>query len=407
MVFDFNIYSSLLLIFFVHGLVYSVLCFKKAGQTDSRSNFWLGVFLLLCSLYIFPWMVGFAGWYDNQPYRDILFYTPFQHLFFIGPVIFFYVQSLLNPGFRFSKRHWLHLAPGLLYLVYSAVMYITDYWVLDDYYFLADQSDRDFDFWYQSAGFISMLVYFFLCLRYYRLYRRLMLQVTSYADTLVFRWVQRFLITFLVMLLVWLAFQFLGQYIKGQYIRSWWYYLCFAILLYYIAITGYSNAVVTKVPFVANLLAYKPVLLLPQPAQPSMVENNGEEIAYIELEQTAATEPDAALQTWKEKINKAVIDNKAYENPELSLTELAQQLQTNPSLLSKMVNRGFAMNFNDFINYQRVQAVIAQLQNGRHKQQTLMSIAYDCGFNSKATFNRAFKKATGNSPQDWLKEKGI
>jgi len=72
-----------------------------------------------------------------------------------------------------------------------------------------------------------------------------------------------------------------------------------------------------------------------------------------------------------------------------------------------MVNRGFAMNFNDFINYQRVQAVIIQLQDGRHKQQTLMSIAYDCGFNSKATFNRAFKKATGNNPQDWLREKGM
>ena len=70
-----------------------------------------------------------------------------------------------------------------------------------------------------------------------------------------------------------------------------------------------------------------------------------------------------------------------------------------------MVNRRFTITFNDFVNYHRVQAVIAQLQDGRHKAQTLMSIAYDCGFNSKATFNRAFKKATGKSPQEWLKEK--
>lgn len=408
MLFEFNFYSSLLLIFFVHGLVYAFMCWRKAWQAGSRSNYWLGIFLLLCILYIFPWMAGFAGWYDHQPYRDVLFYTPFQHLFFIGPVIFFYVQSLLNPGFRFTKKHWLHLVPGLLYLVYSAVMYITDYWVLDDYYFLADQSDRDFDFWYQSAGFISMLVYFFLCLRYYRLYRRLMLQVTSYADALVFRWIQRFLMAFFIMLLVWLAFQFLGQYIKGQYIRSWWYYLCFSILLYYIAIAGYSNGVVTKVPFVANLLAYKPTLLLSQSNAKTQIKKITADIAYIELEETpATTETDATLLMWKEKISESVINNKAYENAELSLTELAQQLQTNPSFLSKMVNRGFAMNFNDFINYQRVQAVIAQLQDGRHKQQTLMSIAYDCGFNSKATFNRAFKKATGSSPQEWLKKKGM
>jgi AraC-like DNA-binding protein len=352
-------------------------------------------------------MVGFAGWYDHQPYRDILFYTPFQQLFLIGPVIFFYVQSLLNPAFHFSKKDWLHLVPGLLYLVYSVVVYVTDCWVLDDYYFLADQSDRDFDVWYQLAGFISMLLYFFLCLRYYRLYRRLMVQVTSYADALVFRWVQRFLTAFFIMLLVWLLFQLLGKYIDGQYIRAWWYYLCFAILLYYIAITGYSNGVITKVPFVANLLAYKPMLLLPHPAVYNQPENKKEDAAYIELEGVPiTTEPDTVLQSWKEKISEAVIDNKAYENPELSLTELAQQLQTNPSFLSKMVNRGFAMNFNDYINYQRIQAVISQLQDGRHKQQTLVSIAYECGFNSKATFNRAFKKAIGNSPQEYLKEQG-
>ena len=280
--------------------------------------------------------------------------------------------------------------------------------VLKRYYFLADESDRDFDFWYQSAGFVSMLFYFFLCLRYYRLYRRLMVQVTSYADALVFRWVQRFLIAFFAMLLVWLAFEFLGQYIKDQYIRSWWYFLCFSILLYYIAIAGYSNGVITKVPFVANLLAYKPRLLLPQPNSAPITSSPPEEIAYIELVEPppVSTEPDAALQIWKDKISHAVIDNQAFQNPELSLTELAQQLQTNPSLLSKMINRGFAMNFNDFINYYRVQAVIAELHLGRHKAQTLMSIAYDCGFNSKATFNRAFKKATGHNPQEWLKEQG-
>jgi AraC-like DNA-binding protein len=406
MLFDFNIYSSLLLIFFVHGVVYAILCWRKAIQNEDRSNYWLGVFLFLCSLYIFPWMMGFAGWYDHQPYRDALFYIPFQHLFFVGPVIFFYVQSLLNPGFRFGKREWLHLVPGILYLVYSAVVYITDYWVLDDYYFLADQSDRDFDLWYQLAGFFSMLVYFFLSLRYYRLYRRLMVQVTSYADALVFRWVQRFLIAFLAMLLFWLGFFFFGKYIRGQYIRDWWYYLSFAILMYYIAITGYSNGVITKVPFVANLLSYKPMLLLPSASVPVPNVPAVEEANYIEIEQPSEldTHTDTVVESWKEKISRAVIEGKAYENGELSLTELAQQLQTNPSHLSKMVNRGFAMNFNDFINYHRVQAVVAKLQTGVQQQQTLTSIAYDCGFNSKATFNRAFKKATGKTPQEYLKD---
>ena len=47
-----------------------------------------------------------------------------------------------------------------------------------------------------------------------------------------------------------------------------------------------------------------------------------------------------------------------------------------------------------------------KLLAGEQKTQTLLGIAYDCGFNSKATFNRAFKKATGASPKEWM-EKNI
>jgi AraC-like DNA-binding protein len=42
------------------------------------------------------------------------------------------------------------------------------------------------------------------------------------------------------------------------------------------------------------------------------------------------------------------------------------------------------------------------LKAGEQKTQTLLGIAYDSGFNSKATFNRAFKKVTGLSPKQWL-----
>ena len=263
--FDFGFYSSLLLIFFVHGLVYAVLLFRKSMRNQSQSDKWLGIFLLLCILYIAPWMLGFAGWYDQQPYRDIIFYIPFQHLFFIGPVIFFYVQSLLNPSFKFTKKEMLHLLPGIGYLFYSVVMVITDKLILHKHYFLADGTDRDFDNWYQYTGFISMVVYFFFSLRYYKLYKKLMLQVISYAEVVLFRWVRNFLWAFLTMLLIRVLF-FAGSFIPAfanlDYIGPWWEYFSFAIIFYYIAITGYSNSIETKIPFKLNLLSYKPLLLL-------------------------------------------------------------------------------------------------------------------------------------------------
>jgi AraC-like DNA-binding protein len=413
--FDFNFYSSILLIFFVHGLVYALLLYRKAIINTTVSDKWLSLFLILCILYIAPWMLGFAGWYDHQPYRDLIFYTPFQHLYFIGPVIFFYVQSLLNPSFHFRKKNLLHFIPGIFFLVLNLVIFFTDKVFLKRYYFYADGSDKDFDLWYQLSGFFSMVIYFLLSLKYYNLYKKLMLQVVSYAEVVLFKWVKNFLYAFLIMLLIKLLFftaSFIPYFESLRYIGPWWEYFSFAIILYYIAITGYSNSVQTKVHFKIHLLGHQKSLLLLQPGEPASIINETSyiedaEIIPFETEQPVANKEEERLLTeWKPKILQLIHQDKAYEDPELSLAQVAKQLKTNPTIVSKIINQGFQLNFNDFINFYRIEAVKEKLKAGEQKTQTLLGIALDCGFNSKATFNRAFKKATGVSPKEWF-EKNI
>jgi len=407
MLFEFNRFSSLLLIFFVHGLVYAILLWRKGIVNETRSDKWLSLFLFLCILYIAPWMIGFAGWYDTQPYRDILFYVPFQQLFFIGPVIFFYVQSLLNPSFRFGKNEWWHLLPGILYLLFSIIMVVTDKLVLKKYYFLAGGQDPDFDTWYQLTGFASMLFYFFLSLRYYNLYKKLILQVVSYAELVSFRWVRNFLVAFLIMLFIKIVFFILGEITDMSYWDTWWYFFVFAILFYYIAITGYANSVETKVAFKPHLLTYRPTLLLNYSPSLTLTESVTEEAEIIAIEPASKENAaDEVLTEWKPKLLGLLQEEKIYEDPELTLTQVAKQLQSNPSFISMVVNRGFGLNFNDFINQFRIEAVKEMLKKGEHKKQTLLGIAYECGFNSKATFNRAFKKVTGLTPKEWVQQNG-
>lgn len=411
--FEFGFYSSLLLIFFVHGLVYAFLLCRKGIKNESSSDKWLGIFLLLCILYITPWMVGFAGWYDNQPYRDFLFYFPFQQLFFIGPVIFFYVQSLLNPAFKFGRKEWLHLIPGLLYLLFRFTMYVADKIILKRYFFLSGQTDPDFDSWYQYTGFIFMLLYFLLSLRYYMMYRKMMVQVISYADLVLFKWIRNFLFAFLLMLLLRLFFTFASHipvFEKLAYVGPWWEYFSFAIIFYYIAITGYSNSIEAKVPFKLNLLNYKQAMLLQAPLQIISNDEYFEEAEIInisideEKKANTTTTDNALVNEWRPQILQLVQHQKIYQDEELSLTQMAKQLGSNPSIISKAINQGFGLNFNDFINHYRIEAVKEKLQAGEQKTQTLLGIAYDCGFNSKATFNRAFKKATGQSPKEWMEK---
>ena len=212
------------------------------------------------------------------------------------------------------------------------------------------------------------------------------------------------------MLLIRLLF-YLGTFIpafqKMNYIGAWWEFFSFAIIFYYIAITGYSNSIETKVPFRLNLLSYKPTLLLSYSSAPAAEQEMAfEDAEVIEIEdaQIAKEEDSALLQEWKTKVATFMTEGKAFEDPELTLAQVARQLKTNPAIISKVINQGFQLNFNDFINNYRIEAVKEKLKAGELKTQTMLGIAFDCGFNSKATFNRAFKKATGVSPKEW-KEK--
>jgi AraC-like DNA-binding protein len=398
MLFSFGFYSSVLLISFTQGMIYSVLILAKAIKTQDKSNYLLSFFIFLCCLYIAPWMLGFAGWYDNQPYRDILFYTPFQHLFFVGPIIFFYTQSLLNPSFKFLKKEALHLIPGFIYLLYIIAIWIYDKFIFGDYYFYKNGMDKDFDDWYQKLGLVSMIVYFILSIQYYNVYKKLMFQVVSYADTILFKWIKTYLIAFLVMLLLPIFFDIIGVFYPEikSYQGSWWFFLFFSIVMYYIAITGYSNPINATIPFKMSFFDKNSILLLNE-NQTNETENSID-IQYETVEDSNSPE----IEHWKKKIETLIQEEKWYQNSELTLLDLAKKLGTNVSVISKTINQGFQMNFNDCINSYRIKAVKNSLAGDEHKNSTLLGIAFDSGFNSKATFNRAFKKNTGKTPKEYI-----
>jgi AraC-like DNA-binding protein len=330
---------------------------------------------------------------------------PFQHTLLMGPVIYFYVQSLLNPHFSFTKKLSWHLLPSILFIIWNIVVAVTDRIILKKYYLMNGQQDPDFETWYVAVGLVSLLVYLYLSLTYYRNYRKFIVQEFSFADTVSFRWVRNFLVACFI---YFLSSLFLGLLdvlgVPIQYTDSWWYYFLFAIIFYYIGINGYNNAIENKAIYTLDFLKHTQPkqLLAPSVNEAPLVEDiTFEEIEKETIEKETFEEKQVTTH-WKEKINTIVIGEKLYQNPTLTLTDLAKKVNTNPSVLSKIINQSFEMNFNDFINYHRVEEVKEKLQEPNNAHLTIMSIAYDAGFNSKATFNRAFKKLTGKNPKEFV-----
>ncbi|HVW14075.1 MAG TPA: ABC transporter permease [Mucilaginibacter sp.] len=96
--------------------------------------------------------------------------------------------------------------------------------------------------------------------------------------------------------------------------------------------------------------------------------------------------------------------NKFYLDAELTLTSLSKEFGISIHELSRIINTGLRKNFNDFVNEFRIQDVARKMKDPAYDRITLLGIAYDCGFNSKSTFNRAFKQIMGISAAEYKNE---
>lgn len=395
MLFQFNIYSGLLLIFFTHNLVYALILFQKWIRERSKSAFWLALFLIIVALYLAPWMLGFAGWYDSESYRAVIFSVPFHQLYFFGPILYFYTQAVLNPAFTFRKKYFWHLLPGFLYLIYALIQVANDYYgnggAFPEFY-----ADIDFDEWYQISGHVSILCYLIYSLKYYNLYRKVIQNIVSFADEITFRYVKEFIISCLVIIGVDIGFRIAFEIFPefANFIGSWWYYMAVGVISYRIAIRGYANE-----NFRSKRIGYTIVA----ESESNSVEIHADyaeiELPKDELTNSQLTESESKL---REQLEKLLINEGYYKNPELTLLDLAQATGSNTALISKVINKGFNQNFNDLVNTLRIDAFKAKVAAGESSKSTLLGLALDCGFNSKATFNRAFKKQTGQTPKEYL-----
>jgi len=109
------------------------------------------------------------------------------------------------------------------------------------------------------------------------------------------------------------------------------------------------------------------------------------------------------LEALKSSVHRAMKEKKSFKDPHLTLTEFAEIVNIKPHLLSKVINECYRQNFRDFVNKYRVEEFIELARQDNNRRFTFLALANEVGFNSKSTFNAAFKKVTQRSPRDFLK----
>jgi len=130
----------------------------------------------------------------------------------------------------------------------------------------------------------------------------------------------------------------------------------------------------------------------------------------INLRRFKTRHPEIDLDSVRQEVDriKALLqEEKPFLNPKLTLKELASRLDMPTSHLSYVTNEVLEMNFNDLVNSYRVDHVIDLMNDPKNRKLTLLSLGFEAGFNSKASFFRVFKKQTGQTPSEYLKQLSV
>lgn len=386
MVISLGLRSFFLAVALVHGTLVALLLLARGARRGLAQDFFLAGLLLALAMSLIAYIIGFMGLYDyaRDQGRDLTFF-PFGNAYLFGPLIWLYVGAVTDRQFRWRAPLGLHF---LLPLAYYAVSF--SLWALSP-----AQKTRveNSGLWIadQLLLFFSLGAYLYVSLRRYRQYRRLLDTEYSNTDRLTLNWLRNFLYAFTAYYLLGFGFNLASWWIDFWYTGWFWLELTRGVLLYYLSMTGWAFAQRNVVSF--DWLERREAEMAPPAAATDAKTGSPVKTVFSpeELEKRRAL-----LETFMQT-------RRPWLDPDLTLSQLAGQLNLNVSQLSYLVNAGFGKNFNDFVNAYRVEEVKRIMQDPAAAHLSLLGIAFECGFNSKATFNRAFKKSTGVSPSQFLK----
>ena len=102
-----------------------------------------------------------------------------------------------------------------------------------------------------------------------------------------------------------------------------------------------------------------------------------------------------------QKLKKYMVEEKPFLNPSLTIQEVSAAIGIPVRNLSVLINHKLGQHFYDFVNGYRIEHAMEILKNTSKSKVTILEILYEVGFNSKSSFNTAFKKHTGSTPTSY------
>ncbi|WP_421764885.1 helix-turn-helix domain-containing protein [Ekhidna sp.] len=346
----------------IHGFIFSALLISKHENKLANKLFVCMLFSILIT--IFTYAVLQLKLYNSNPW---LHWLPFGASFTIAPAFYLFVKYLVNSNKGFNNKDLLHFTPLAFNYLHSVYHLI----------YGREIAHVEFHNFTESVQLLAILpgsVYLIYTFRLIKQYESKVREQFSNLHSRTLKWAFILLYIFvfiygLILLFVIVDIELLFNYRLEFYEMILMPYDELLILSYCVA--TYWSTIGTY------MLKQAPEIL------------------------DAGRPPSKDFKAIGEKIIAGMKDDRLYLNPELSLRIMEDHLAIPAKEISSILNQYFKKNFYEFTNDFRVEEVKKRLLDKSKEHLTIEALAYDSGFNSKATFNRIFKEKTGQSPSNF------
>jgi AraC-like DNA-binding protein len=140
----------------------------------------------------------------------------------------------------------------------------------------------------------------------------------------------------------------------------------------------------------------------PPPLAPAVIPVQGSTVRLPDRRYEKSGMDASRMDAYEATLAAFMEKSKIYLDPDLSLESLAARMKMPKHHLTQLLNERIMKNFYSYINEYRIGEAIGRLNNPA-LQVNILSLAFDCGFNSRSSFNNYFKKITGFTPSAYRK----
>ena len=359
--------KTIILLGSIQGLILSSLLFFNKEKLPS--NRFLGAMVFFLALACLNLWLQDQPWIINSTIGVlILNLVPMVVIMPVGPLFYFYTRAFTDMNFQLSTKEKRHFWPVILDFIPQLTTLI---YILGLAFHIIAKNDGPwgnfidtYNVYSDIPRWLSLTSYVFLTFRYLK------------KNNIHLNWCNQMLIALSIFQIIWLVY--LVPYIIPSYTDRLlngvgWFpiYIPLVILIYWLGIKGY----------------------LQWRLRPT---------AAVESAQKSIVLDEAVVQRTAAALNEAMEIKKLFLEPTLDLSSLAAQIDISPKIISAVLNQHLKVSFTGYVNGYRIGAVKKRLALLKNEHLSIVGIAYECGFNSQPTFQRAFKSIVGITPKEFI-----